>query len=138
MKKKYYTFKVKLYFKILKWYKDYFKNKYDARDNHGNKGTLLTEDVNLKTGEVDYYMKTLHLIKISWNNENNNEIRSHYNIDNMEFWRERFIKNIVLNKVWYQEALKYIDIPPVTICIDGCSISNKPEDQIINKFDVYA
>lgn len=129
MKKRYYIFKVKLYLKILKLYKDYYKNKYDARDNHGNKGTLLTEDINLKTGEVDYYMKTLYVTK-SWTNN------VHYKIDNMEFWRERFIKNIVANKVWYQETLKYIDTPPVTICIDSCPLSTN--DPTIIEFDTYA
>jgi len=132
MKKKYYIFKIKFYLKILKWYKDYYKNKYDARDNNGCKGTLLTEDVNLKTGEVDYYMKKLFVTQ-SWTND------THYTIDNQEFWRERFIKNIVLNKVWYQEALKYIDIPPVTICIDGCPIKDTQfENYLVKEFDTYA
>jgi hypothetical protein len=129
MKKKYYTFKLKLYLKILKWYKDYYKQH-----------TLLKETINILSNnkEVDYYMEVLYLVKYTFNNQSNNEVCHHYKIDNMGFWRERWIKNIVDTKTWYQEYLINIDIPIVTICIDGCSISNKPEDQMANKFDVYA
>jgi hypothetical protein len=36
-------------------------------------------------------------------------------------------------------SLKYIDIPPVTICIDGCPINDtQPENYLVKEFDTYA